>query len=55
MICEARICIFYQIAYSTEEARRWEIMPCKSIVRIFLFFRHGLTFTQDFSLDLLVE
>ena len=55
MIREARICILYQIAHSTEEARRWEIMPCKSIVRIFLFFHHGLTFTQDFSLDLLVE
>ena len=55
MIREARICILYQIAHSTEEARRWEIMPCKSIVRVSLSFATGVAFTKDFSLDLLVE
>ena len=55
MIRKASICILYQIAHSTEEAGRYGIVPCKSIVRIFLFFATGVTFSQDFSLDLLVE
>ena len=53
MIRKASICILYQIAHSTEEAKKKK--GARELCRVSLSFATGVTFTQDFSLDLLVE